>query len=243
MSDHEILRMYREARFPDREIGILAELNAVSRAEMREKLRQLGAVLDGPKPKRKPPEKKPEKRAYRRVDEEQARRLWEQGLSDNAIAGELGVSGNAIMYWRRRNELSANYEQGGGRAAGAKGKEKKETAMRKYKERDTEELAIEAEAAEYLREKALQEAEEEPEEPGAPELLPEPEAITARPGGGFRMEKDAMSAEAFLQTLGLLLNKQTLKGGLCLNGAPVRGIERVSVCMAGDDLQIEVQTC
>lgn len=224
MSDSEILSLYRTAANRQKEVDILAELNAVSKEAMRAKLRALGENPAAPVPK-------PPRQAAKRVDSTEARRLWELGYDNQEIAQRIGASKHGVLLWRHRNDLPPNGKIGRPKKPQ---KEAKETDM-KYKERETEELVIEGEEA----------REETPQTPEAqPELLPEPEEITARPGGDFRLEQEpAMSAEAFLQTLGLLLNKQTLHGGLIINGAIVRGIERVSVCMAADDLQIEVTTC
>ncbi len=44
-----------------------------------------------------------------RIDAERARALWREGMSDGAIARELGVSSPAIQQWRTREGLAARY--------------------------------------------------------------------------------------------------------------------------------------
>ena len=59
MSDAEILSSYHGAKDPEKQIGVLADLNAVKSDEMRQYLHKLGAPVELPKEKphkvRKPP--------------------------------------------------------------------------------------------------------------------------------------------------------------------------------------------
>ena len=123
MTDGEIITDFRQAKDPTEQIKILADLNCVSREQMREKLRSLG-LLDrrgGPvtvlppapasvgKGPRIPP-----------IDELRAMELWREGLDDLAISECLGVPISRVSAWRRRMHL---YMPRGG-AAQKKKKEK-----------------------------------------------------------------------------------------------------------------------
>ena len=47
------------------------------------------------------------------IDDAAVRRLWQAGLSDRAIAGELGAGRNAVFLSRRRQGLEALFTSGG----------------------------------------------------------------------------------------------------------------------------------
>ena len=107
MSDAEIATGYRTAKNKTKQIGVLAELNAVSRRAMEEKLVELGLMkktgggepLPAPAPT---PETAP-------FDEARARELYAEGRDDLAISEMLGVSKAVFSKWRRAQGLSANY--------------------------------------------------------------------------------------------------------------------------------------
>ena len=83
MSESEIVSSYRTARDPKRQIGILAELNAVTPREIREVLEEAGALM-----------LKPRGHGGGRplsFDAAAARRMFEAGLSDEEMARKLGV--------------------------------------------------------------------------------------------------------------------------------------------------------
>lgn len=93
MTVEEIVTSYRQAKNPQTQIGVLADLNVCSRREIRELLTEAGALA--------PP---PEKKGGRPVtfNTEQARRLWDEGLTDTQIAAKLGVPVPRFVGWRRR---------------------------------------------------------------------------------------------------------------------------------------------
>lgn len=88
MTDDEIRGSYRRAEDKIEQIKVLAELNAVKTPVMREYLIELGEIT---------PRKSPVK-----VDEERARELMAQGLTNEKIAEALGVSVNAVAVWKRK---------------------------------------------------------------------------------------------------------------------------------------------
>ena len=107
MSDAEIATGYRTAKNKTKQIGVLAELNAVPRRTMEDKLVELGLMektgggepLPAPAPT---PEAAP-------FDETRAQELYAEGRDDLAISEMLGVSKAVFAKWRRAQGLSANY--------------------------------------------------------------------------------------------------------------------------------------
>ena len=101
MSESEIVSSYRTARDPKRQIGILAELNAVTPRVIREVLEEAGDLARrGPM--------KPRSRGGGRplgFDAGLARQMFEAGLTDEQISAKLGAKPRAIMEWRRRQGL------------------------------------------------------------------------------------------------------------------------------------------
>jgi hypothetical protein len=55
----------------------------------------------------------PVARKYKHINHEKAMDAYNEGLSDHAIAGELGNAVAGIRTWRRRNGLKSNYLAGG----------------------------------------------------------------------------------------------------------------------------------
>lgn len=97
MSESEIVSSYRTARDPKRQIGILAELNAVTPREIREVLEEAGALM-----------LKPRSHGGGRplgFDAGLARQMFEAGLTDEQIGAKLGAKPRAIVEWRRRQGL------------------------------------------------------------------------------------------------------------------------------------------
>lgn len=97
MSESEIVSSYRTARDPRRQIGILAELNAVTPRVIREVLEEAGELT--PKPK--------SHGGGRPLgfDAAAARQMFEAGLTDEQIGAKLGAKPRAIVEWRRRQGL------------------------------------------------------------------------------------------------------------------------------------------
>lgn len=97
MSESEIVSSYRAARDPKRQIGILAELNAVTPREIREVLEAAGALM-----------LKPRSHGGGRplsFDAAAARQMFEAGLTDEEMARKLGVPEKRLAEWRRRQGL------------------------------------------------------------------------------------------------------------------------------------------
>ena len=97
MSESEIVSSYRTARDPKRQIGILAELNAVTPREIREVLEEAGELM-----------LKPRSHGGGRplsFDAAAARQMFEAGLTDEEMARKLGVPEKRLADWRRRQGL------------------------------------------------------------------------------------------------------------------------------------------
>lgn len=103
MSDSEIVRRYRNSLDPKKAVKILAQLNAAGPSDIREALARQGVVLESPLPARK---------KSKRLNQQDARRLYDLGMNDHEIADRLGVSYGGIYSWRRRNKLPANTAPG-----------------------------------------------------------------------------------------------------------------------------------
>ena len=97
MTDDEIRGSMRKAADKRAQVGILAELNAVSEDQMRAKLTELGVAVPGRKP-----------RTTRAMDPEQALALIGQGLTDAEISRRLGVNSQTVGEWRRAQGIPAN---------------------------------------------------------------------------------------------------------------------------------------
>lgn len=99
-SPAEIVRSYRMAADPKKQIKVLAELNACSVKEIRQVL-----VGEGVLPRETEVPEEPKKAARKRFDEETARILYEEGLDDAAIAKATGMTAHTVAKWRSRNGL------------------------------------------------------------------------------------------------------------------------------------------
>lgn len=99
-SPAEIVRSYRMAADPKKQIKVLAELNACSVKEIRQVL-----VGEGVLPRETEVPEEPKKAARKRLDEETARMLYEEGLDDAAIAKATGMTAHTVAKWRSRNGL------------------------------------------------------------------------------------------------------------------------------------------
>lgn len=99
-SAEEIVRSYRMAADPKKQIKVLAELNACSVKEIRQVL-----VGEGVLPRETEVPEEPKKAARKRFDEAVARMLYEEGLDDAAIAKETGMTAHTVAKWRSRNGL------------------------------------------------------------------------------------------------------------------------------------------
>lgn len=99
-STEEIVRSYRMAADPKKQIKVLAELNACSVKEIRQVL-----VGEGVLPRETEVPEEPKKAAKKRFDEAVAKRLYEEGLDDAAIAKATGATAHTVAKWRSRNGL------------------------------------------------------------------------------------------------------------------------------------------
>ena len=99
-STEEIVRSYRMAADPKKQIKVLAELNACSVKEIRQVL-----VGEGVLPRETDIPEEPKKAAKKRFDKAVAKRLYEEGLDDAAIAKATGMTAHTVAKWRSRNGL------------------------------------------------------------------------------------------------------------------------------------------
>ena len=106
MSESEIVSSYRTARDQRRQIGILAELNAVTPRVIREVLEETGELA--PKPRRHGGGRPLS------FDADAARQMFEAGLTDEQIGAKLGAKPRAIVEWRLRQGLMRS--KGGARS-------------------------------------------------------------------------------------------------------------------------------
>jgi transcriptional regulator with XRE-family HTH domain len=100
MTDSEIEVMYRQAKNPDLQVQVLADLNGCRLSDMQRKLAELGL--------RKPEAKKtrilpPREQIWQQLDDAEARALYAKGLKDRAVADAMGCSLYTIRQWRRAN--------------------------------------------------------------------------------------------------------------------------------------------
>ena len=97
MTADEIRRRHKNAENPKKHVSILAELNGCGVEEIREILFGRGG-----------------EEVNLKIDYDKAKELYDQGLSDRAIANELGLkSGSSILRWRTENGIPANFRAGG----------------------------------------------------------------------------------------------------------------------------------
>ena len=101
MTDGEILTSWKQAKDQKAQLGILADLNAVSVKTMREKLLEMGA-------ENVPAARKGNNRHAARIDELRAMELYNQGLCDLDIAETCGVSVVTVQNWRKMMRLKVN---------------------------------------------------------------------------------------------------------------------------------------
>lgn len=106
MSDTEIATGYRTAKNKTKQIGVLAELNAVSHKAMEEKLVELGLMEKTGGGGEPLPAQTTEAAPF---DETRTRELYAEGRDDLAISEMLGVSKAVFAKWRKSQGLRANY--------------------------------------------------------------------------------------------------------------------------------------
>ena len=94
MTEYEIKQAYRFAKYPNRQIKILAQLNACRTKEIRKIVADEENISGFGR--------------YVKATEEDKMRLYSMGLSDGRIAEQLGTSETTIWKWRRKNNLPHN---------------------------------------------------------------------------------------------------------------------------------------
>ena len=104
MTDNEIEVMYRQAKFPEAQVQVLADLNSCSLSDMRRKLAELGLREMKETPRRILP---PREQNWMQINDDAARKLYARGLKDRAVADELGCTLYTIRQWRRANTVPA----------------------------------------------------------------------------------------------------------------------------------------
>lgn len=112
MPDDEIKVSYLQAKDPDDQVQVLADLNGTDRRSMEVKLAELG-LREMPPPKKGAPLLKENKVQldYPPFSEDAARRLLKEGLTDADIADRLGVKKTTFAHWRRYAGLKANLKR------------------------------------------------------------------------------------------------------------------------------------
>lgn len=93
MTDFEIRREYRQARYPEKQIAILAQLNGCHVNDIRD-------ILNGVSPK------KPRK-VFMHTSNEDKLELYNQGMNDYEIGRALNIASTSVCYWRKKNGLKA----------------------------------------------------------------------------------------------------------------------------------------
>ena len=113
MSDHEILQRWNNAVDQRAHVEILADLNAVSKAEMHQKLVELGVEGLPEAPKRRA-RKAPAENWVNpnwKIDELKAMALYREGLCDIELADALGVTKSTVRNWRNRMRLEPHLKR------------------------------------------------------------------------------------------------------------------------------------
>lgn len=100
MSDGEIARRYRNALDPKKAVKILSQLNGTGPSDITAALAREGINLDNARPQA------PKKRKL--LNQQEARRLYDLGMSDHEIAYRLDASPGGVYHWRYRNGLPTN---------------------------------------------------------------------------------------------------------------------------------------
>lgn len=104
MTEGEIIADYRQAKDPEAQIKILADLNCTSEDVIRE---IVGL----------PPSKQRGGKAKREEQSNRIRELYNQGFTDKEISEKLGVSASTVAGWRRYRQLKPNPQMVGSAAA------------------------------------------------------------------------------------------------------------------------------
>lgn len=105
MTDSEITEIYRSAKNKERQVTVLADLNACRKYDMAKKLAELGLR----ELKEKPPATRPLKEPnWTKIDYDAAKALYDEGRTDEEISAQLGCSLYAFRNWRSAHKLPQN---------------------------------------------------------------------------------------------------------------------------------------
>ena len=113
MSDHEILQRWNNALDQRAHVEILADLNAVSKAEMHQKLVELGVegLPEAPKRRARKAPAGDWVNPNLKIDELKAMELYGAGLCDMELADALGVTKSTVCNWRKRMRLDPHLKR------------------------------------------------------------------------------------------------------------------------------------
>lgn len=110
MDNEEICLQYRLAKDKKRQIKILAELNATTKAQIVEVLKKGGIVVPEQKPQTPKVDKPKQPKAFR-FNTELVRSLYDKQLTDKEIAAQMCLHVSTIWKWRKENSLPSHYEK------------------------------------------------------------------------------------------------------------------------------------
>lgn len=148
------------------------------------------------------------------IDELRAMDLYHEGYDDLAMSEALGVTVRRVQNWRLRMGLK--------RVKGHSKKKKGEEAMKKEKEMHAAPTTCFPATEAKIDWNDL------------------PSATQAEASG--EPEQPLMEVRRFLATISELMTPGAAKGGLILNGKPVREISSVHISMVDGALRVEVRT-
>ena len=225
-------REVKAAKDPREQINILADLNLCAPREIAEALEAAGA-LEGtglrprqfssdykpvpPSKSKETPGSKSWKKYAKTFDEKKARKLFDKGLSDEAIADQLHVAVRRIAEWRRASGL------------------KREKGFNQISEKRRAEMI-----------KKNQEERCEPCEPTQPECGACADDAQAEPASEnrIRMEPrepvEPMSARGLETVLHRLLSQVLMDAPLAINGKPLLGVARMGVTVVNNQPYVDL---
>lgn len=257
MTDVEIMDYFEAAIDKKKAVDALAVKCRTTRADMLERLEDLGLIAR--------PEKK-ENKNPRKIDEEKARELHAAGKTDAEIAEVFGVTVGAVCQWRTKRGLAPNRKE--------KLKLEGPDMQKKFEEilesvdagrrtpepceqpehgehdfdRDTNvsDKVTTEDLAYHPDENRIKEYQESFKEMFEPLNMPEP--VIARPAAHIRMERaederEVMSLGEFVRVLMERTNEKTLRGALTLDGRRVHDLRSLKITGTGSGLCVEVETC
>lgn len=114
MSNAEIVASYRQAKDPQKQIGILAQLNGCMPKAITSILEQEGvielAVITDTSWRKEAVKTEPLKtrKAYKRVDPDRIKELYDAGYTDAQIMEKMNIGKSSVQRWRQACGLSSN---------------------------------------------------------------------------------------------------------------------------------------